>query len=745
MITVYPKRGIALFFIILAAFILLTLWGTALTPVLAACVNASSVTSTADAGAGSLREQLANTCDGGTVTLDSSLSGMTVTLSTAIEITQTVTLISSDPITITNIASQRLFEVEPAAVVTMTGLRLSRGGINSINGGLILNQGELTLVNALLQEGSSSVGGGIYNDGQLHLVSTYLQRNIATGSGGGLYNAAGGVATLTNSKVYTNGSGINGGGGIYNVGLLKGVDSQINYNLADQGGFAAGVYNTVTGTVSLTNTTISDNNNNGLYNLGQGTLSQVEISANSALTGAGIYNGKNGLLSVMESTVSRNRIAYRGAGIYNLGEMTVTQSAIINNETSDAVGAGIYHETGSLYIENSTVANNAALQTGGGLYLAGPASIQYSTVVSNFSDLEGTGIYIVTGTVVSLSNSIVAGNSNGDCVGTITTHAHNLLESSGTTACSLTNGSNNDQIGVNPALKGRQYNGGNTLNFELDEASPAIDAANSAACPARDQRNASRPVGASCDIGAVEAGLAKLSVTKEGADFAIPNQTVTYTIMAANISNVPIASVVITDLLEGAGSFVDGSVSISPAQPNATVAATASDLPQLVSGLTISANDSVSIQYVISVSASFSDVITNTAYISAVDDWTSTELENQSRQLTKLAQNRFSVGSGEIVEPNGNGNVSFVITRTNSAIDSSVRVRTINATAVAGIDYDSIEPIVSFTANGALTETVQINVIDDDLVEATETLRLELFDPVGGAIVDKDGLITIVD
>ena len=47
-------------------------------------------------------------------------------------------------------------------------------------------------------------------------------------------------------------------------------------------------------------------------------------------------------------------------------------------------------------------------------------------------------------------------------------------------------------------------NGGPTSTHALQPTSPAIDAADGAACPATDQRGVARPQGAGCDVGAFE-------------------------------------------------------------------------------------------------------------------------------------------------------------------------------------------------------------------------------------------------
>ena len=62
-----------------------------------------------------------------------------------------------------------------------------------------------------------------------------------------------------------------------------------------------------------------------------------------------------------------------------------------------------------------------------------------------------------------------------------------------------------DLIGVDALLGALADNGGPTWTHALLAGSPAIDAADDAACPATDQRGVTRPQGAAPDIGAYEA------------------------------------------------------------------------------------------------------------------------------------------------------------------------------------------------------------------------------------------------
>jgi hypothetical protein len=103
-------------------------------------------------------------------------------------------------------------------------------------------------------------------------------------------------------------------------------------------------------------------------------------------------------------------------------------------------------------------------------------------------------------------NTIVAANLIGvDCLGGLTVLGNNL-DSDGSCGFGLTDPA--------PLLGPLQDNGGPTFTHELLVGSPAIDTGTNAGCPATDQRGFPRPVGATCDIGAYEAGGGPLALAK---------------------------------------------------------------------------------------------------------------------------------------------------------------------------------------------------------------------------------------
>lgn len=178
----------------------------------------------------------------------------------------------------------------------------------------------------------------------------------------------------------------------------------------------------------------------------------------------------------------------RGAGIYsNQGVVTITNSTISGNDT-DNFGGAIHSRLGTLSVINSTISDNIAA-SGGGIY----------------NDRS----------TLTLSNTIIANSTGGDCVnssGTVNFSSFNLIEDAAN-ACGLTNGAASNIVGFDPALGPLQDNGG-SLTHALLDGSLAIDAGDSAL--AADQRGVSRPQGSADDIGAYEAAQFTLDVAIAG-------------------------------------------------------------------------------------------------------------------------------------------------------------------------------------------------------------------------------------
>jgi chitinase len=74
----------------------------------------------------------------------------------------------------------------------------------------------------------------------------------------------------------------------------------------------------------------------------------------------------------------------------------------------------------------------------------------------------------------------------------------------------------------------------------------------------------------------------------------------------------------------------------------------------------------------------------------------------------------------------------------------SVSYKTKDGTAVAGADYTAVTGRVTFP-KGAKARHVSVPILEDTVVEGNETFKVRLFDPAGASILDRTGVVTIID
>jgi CSLREA domain-containing protein len=541
----------------------------------------------------------------GTITLTEQL---TITIGGALEID------GGELITVSGNNSTRVFYVSSGAELTLQSVNIVDGYINTGNGGgIFVSEGKLNLNNSIITKNGSyggiydnRSGGGIYNDdGIVNITDSSIFRNWATSSGGGISSSWDGLLTIKNSTIYTNSSGEYGGGihtkgttsitntsiynnsaaddggGIYNRGKLYITDSIISDNLGgteDSGGYGGGIFNWGAGVLTIFNSTFTDNHANvggGIFNYGsdmgygRGTvyITNSTFSNNRAdvswdKIGGAIYN--RGILNITESTIYGNH-ADSGGGINNGHYLTITNSTLYENhsKTGGAISNG-----GTMSISNCTLTNSDGGYAGGGIYSDEILTIVNTTLSGNSAD-GGGNIYLEGGSILTITNSIVAASlSGGNCSGTITDGGHNIDDGN---TCGFTDGANTD-----PLLGPLQDNGGPTLTHDLLPGSPAIDSADPQHCPDTDQRGAPRPFDgdwdgeALCDIGSLEyipGGFPYLTTTTINDDLPDPslvNQPITVTFSVSSTFGLPtgVVSVTVSDsfgicddtLTDGSGS-----------------------------------------------------------------------------------------------------------------------------------------------------------------------------------------------
>lgn len=104
--------------------------------------------------------------------------------------------------------ASRIFQIDSGATATLKLLTIQNGSAPSgTNGGGILNNGHLTVIDSIISNNQASLagqsGGGIFNGGVVTVDHSTVSGNTAS-SGGGIEVAAGSTATFTNSTLYGN-------------------------------------------------------------------------------------------------------------------------------------------------------------------------------------------------------------------------------------------------------------------------------------------------------------------------------------------------------------------------------------------------------------------------------------------------------------------------------------------------------------------------------------------------------------
>ncbi|HJQ07684.1 MAG TPA: right-handed parallel beta-helix repeat-containing protein [Nocardioides sp.] len=396
------------------------------------------------------------------------------------------------------------------APLVIDGTDIEQNTAAQLGGGIAAATSTTTVRNgAQVSNNTAPSGAGIYNSGPLTITGSTLAGNNAANQGGALYNAApavdGQTATITGT-VFTGDTAGFAGGAITTLGTLNLSGGSMTGNSAVAGG---GFVNS--GTATLASTTISGNTatslgGGGVFNGGRLTITDTTLDTNTAThttgntsgLGGAIYSGASAdnntsLLTVRRSTISHNQ-AYAGSAL-----------------SADSTGS---NDVNKASISDSTITANAASSTSGAIFGIGTTiSVARSTLTQNTVAAGGYSVFSFAGSTVGVAGSIISGNAANACYAAVTDGGSNLV-GSGTTTCGL------GAAGPDPQLGSLAANGGQTQTQLPGPASPALDriaagatssvndavtGAAIALCGGTDQRGTTRPQGAKCDIGAVEA------------------------------------------------------------------------------------------------------------------------------------------------------------------------------------------------------------------------------------------------
>ncbi len=284
------------------------------------------------------------------------------------------------------------------------------GGAGAFDGGIvkIAANRTVTVTRLTLRDAQATLGGLVYvaEGANATFESMWLQDGTANNLGGNLYVASNASVQLMGNAVIEGGNAGIAGGGLYAEGAVTLMfGSQIRDSHAPQGGGAA-----LGGAGRL-----------HLYSsyLGSGSY------PNSAGAGGGVYLGGQSQLEMYQSSMVRWNSATTtdGGGIYATGSAVVEMydsSSVYGNEAV-AYGGGIYLGNGATLsmteysrVGSSNPANGNSAVRGGGIYASDAYTItllQSAGIQNNSAGDGGGGIYLASGTPLSMTGGYINGNS----------------------------------------------------------------------------------------------------------------------------------------------------------------------------------------------------------------------------------------------------------------------------------------------------------------------------------------------
>jgi uncharacterized membrane protein len=254
------------------------------------------VTNANDSGDGSLPQAISDACDGAYITFDGDYS---IYFDSSITLDNDLTIDGN------------------TYAVTLSGDANNDG---SANVHLFTNSGaDVTLNNLTLTDGKAGndegyVGGLVVNDGTLSVYNSTLTNGYADNNGGAIFNKPNAQVTISNTLLMSSVARLDGGGLYNDGGTVTVAQSTFMLNVAARGG---GIANHA-GTTTINNSTFA-------YNVGGG--------------GGGVYNdaGASSVLTINNSTFSGNTAGNQGGGIYNYADARLAlRNSIIANSSGNS-------------------------------------------------------------------------------------------------------------------------------------------------------------------------------------------------------------------------------------------------------------------------------------------------------------------------------------------------------------------------------------------------------------------------
>jgi autotransporter-associated beta strand protein len=417
------------------------------------------VTTTADSGAGSLREALAAATNNNTILFATNVTGAIKLTTGELIVNQNLSVLGPGPVilAVDGNAAGRVFHISNGVAAFISGLTITNGAVSGssdghVGGGIWNDHATLTLSNCtvIFNNAGNGPGGGIFNDGTsgsatLSIIASALSQNYAlSNAAGGIYNYGyGGNATvsITASTFDRNSAGgsSGAGAGIFNESgtgsaTVTVTNSTFNFNIAGQ--YGGGIYNVGgilggTGIVTVVACTFSGNIAQGgvgacLYNTGTAGTLQIGdtiLSGGTVVQNVNLYNQNGTAISlgynlssdnsgslILTNATDQNKIDPKLGLFADFGGPTFTRSLLWGSPaidrgkafglTTDQRGIARPHDLSSI----TNAPGGDGTDIGAFEFVPPPAEFTSIAALGNASQIQGSGLSNLSYSIQAATN-----------------------------------------------------------------------------------------------------------------------------------------------------------------------------------------------------------------------------------------------------------------------------------------------------------------------------------------------------
>jgi predicted outer membrane repeat protein len=722
-----------------------------------------TVTSAADSGTGSLRAAIASAAAGDTIAFAANLANQTIALRSQLEIPVGKNLIidgaGATGLTLSGSGSTRILKLNSTSAtptsLTVKNLILANGYTPDRGGAITTtHQGRLTVESVTFTNNIADKGGGaVYSDfeGSLSVTGSAFRNNRAIA--GNDERGAGAIAffgpgTLTvRTSEFTGNKGINGAAINSLNGRVTIENSQFRNNdvsaatvatgqpIPTLRGYGGAIYtDRVNNTLTITGSVFEGNTSRaagGAVHLFADPEDEVTI-ANSVFRqnrATGLPGGEAGTAGAI--THVRNSLGS--------GSLLIQNTSVVEN-TANGQGGGLWVNNTRTQIRNSTFSGNTLVaqgandfnSVGGAMTLYSPTMIENTTIANNRAGWSGGGIGAANGAQVTLKNSILLNNT-----------ANNPWQIQNHTSQVLTDGGGNLQFPPKATNLGNDFNATSAITIAdpklgplqqsnglwvhpLLVGSPALTAGvGGTASGASSPTTPVPPIVPT--LGSLQISDGTISEGNSGSKAA--NLAVTLSTASAQVVTVNYATVNGTATAGSDYTTTQGTLRFNPGETVKTIPVT------ILSDTIVEPNETFTINLTAPTNATLSDSVGS---FTIVNDDLSTP---PAPRLPTLSVNNVSLNEGN----RGSKTAVFTVRLAESSQQRiSVDYATANGTATAGRDYTTTRGTLRFNP-GETSKTVKVTIAGDTQVEANETFFLRLSKATNARIATSQATGTIVN